>query len=642
VFLPLFEKITGITGVSYRATLDGQEDIAMRVLADHARTLTFALSDGAMPSNEGRGYVLRRILRRALRYAKTLGCNEPILYRLVETLASTMGEVFPELRERRETVSKIIRAEEESFLATLDRGIEIFNDVVASVQGAGGTGIAGADAFRLYDTYGFPIDLTRLMAAESGLSVDETGFEHAMHEQKSRARQDRREKQQVQGGEAEWHWFADSHASVFTGYRTLEEESTVTGYSIAADTVLLVLDRTPFYAESGGQAGDRGWIETSGYRMHVTDTRKDGDAIVHVVSEAFDSVRDCAVDPADVVFDAARLSCRVSVDRGNREGAERNHTATHLMHAALRRILGGHVQQKGSFVSAERLRFDFSHFSKLAPEELEQVEAEVNAAIRSAAGVVKHEDIAYEEAIEKGALAFFGDKYADRVRMVEIPGVSIELCGGTHVDSVGQIGLFKIVGESSVASGVRRIEAVTGVAAEQLMWKEYRELQEIRQLLKLKAEEPVKGRVAELLDARKELEKQLQEFRIAALAATLERALDGAAAAGELRIVSRVIEPVDAESLRQAVAGVRERHPALVGLFCFEEHGKVSLTAFAGDRAVRDFGVDAATLVREVARHVQGGGGGKAEYATAGGRNPSGMTAALEAFGALVQAAGKE
>jgi alanyl-tRNA synthetase len=639
VFLPLFEKITGITGVSYRATLDGQEDIAMRVLADHARTLTFALSDGAMPSNEGRGYVLRRILRRALRYAKTLGCSEPILYRLVETLASTMGEVFPELRERRETVSKIIRAEEESFLATLDRGIEIFNDVVASVQRAGGTGIAGADAFRLYDTYGFPIDLTRLMAAESGLSVDEEGFEHAMHEQKSRARQDRREKQQVQGGEAEWHWFADCHASQFTGYGTLEEESMVTGYSIAADRVLLVLDRTPFYAESGGQAGDSGWIETPDYRLHVTDTRRDGDSVVHVVTSAYDSVRDCSVDPADLVFYASRLSCRASVDHENREGTERNHTATHLLHAALRRILGEHVQQKGSFVSAERLRFDFSHFSKLAPEELEQVETEVNAAIRSAAVVVKHEDIPYEEAIEKGALAFFGDKYADRVRMVEIPGISMELCGGTHVRSIGQIGLFKIVSESSVASGVRRIEAVTGKAAEQLVGKEYRELQEIRQLLKLKAEEPVKGRVAELLDARKELEKQVQEFTITVLAGTLERFLDDAEQAGELRILSVRIEPVDAEPLRLAVAALRERHPSAAGLFCFEEGGKVSLTAFAGDRAVRDFGIDAAKLVREVARHVQGGGGGKAEYATAGGRNPSGIAAALDAFPALVRAA---
>jgi len=641
VFLPLFGKITEITGVRYTGTLDGQGDIAMRVLADHARTLTFALSDGAMPSNEGRGYVLRRILRRALRYAKTLGCNEPILHRLVGTLAGSMGEVFPELEDRKETVARIIRAEEESFLATLDRGIEIFNEVIASLRHNSASVIAGTDAFRLYDTYGFPLDLTRLMASEAGFGVDEEEFEHAMHEQKSRARRDRREKQQLQTGESRWHWFSDNHASQFTGYTTLEEESAVTGYSVTADRVLLVLDRTPFYAESGGQAGDSGWIETPEYRLHVTDTRKDGDAIVHVVSEAFDTVRDCTIDPADVVFDASRLACRASVDRGNREGAERNHTATHLLHAALRRILGAHVQQKGSFVSAERLRFDFSHFSKLSPDELEQVEAEVNEAVRSAGTVVKHEDIAYEEAIEKGALAFFGDKYADRVRMVEIPGISIELCGGTHVDSIGQIGLFKIVGESSVASGVRRIEALTGKAAEQLMWKEYRELQEIRHLLKLKAEEPVKGRVAELLDSRKELEKQLQEYRIAALAATLERSLEGAAEAGELRIVSTMIAPVDAEWLRQAVAGLRERHPALVGLFCFEEHGKVSLTAFAGQQAISGFGLDASKLVREAAKAVQGGGGGKPEFATAGGKNPAGMSAALEAFGALVKAAVK-
>ena len=639
VFTPLFDRITEITGVSYKASMDDPCDIAMRVIADHARTLTFALADGAMPSNEGRGYVLRRILRRALRYSKTLGCSEPILHLLVETLARSMGDVFPELQKQQETVSRIIRSEEESFLATLDRGIEIFNEVITGAKAAGLPAIKGEDAFRLYDTFGFPLDLTRLMASEAGFGVDEEGFEHCMQEQKSRARQDRKDKQHLQDEDGEWRWFSTERASVFTGYDSLEEIASITGVSVSADRMFVVLDRTPFYAESGGQSGDRGWIETAEYRLKVSDTRKDGDAVVHVVTEALDTVRDSAIDPADVSFDDGKLACRASVDRHNRQGAERNHTATHLLHASLRRILGQHVQQKGSFVSAERLRFDFSHFAKLTDEELLAVEAEVNEQIRSAEPVLKHQDIPYDEAIGKGALAFFGDKYADRVRVVEIPGLSIELCGGTHVDSIGQIGLFKIVGESSVASGVRRIEALTGKAAEQLMWKEYRELQDIRHMLKLKADEAVTAKIAELAESRKELEKQLQEFRSAAFSARLQQAFDAAETVGGIRLLALRLDPVDTETLRQAVLALRERHPASVGLFCTEEGGKVSLTAFSGQQAISGFGLDASKLVREAAKAVQGGGGGKPEFATAGGKDPAGIASAFEAFTASVKAA---
>ncbi|MCF8383309.1 MAG: alanine--tRNA ligase [Chlorobium sp.] len=637
VFTPLFDRITELTGVSYKASMDDPCDIAMRVIADHARTLTFALADGAMPSNEGRGYVLRRILRRALRYSRTLGCSEPLLHQLVGTLALSMGDVFPELQKQQETVSRIIRSEEESFLATLDRGIEIFNEVIASAKAAGLRAITGDDAFRLYDTFGFPLDLTRLMASEAGFGVDEEGFEHCMQEQKSRARQDRKDKQHLQDEDGEWRWFSLERASVFTGYDSLEEVSSITGVSVSPDRIFVVLDRTPFYAESGGQSGDRGWIETAEYRLKVSDTRKDGDAVVHVVTEALDTVRDSAIDPADVSFDAGKLACRASVDRHNRQDAERNHTATHLLHAALRRILGQHVQQKGSFVSAERLRFDFSHFAKLTGEELLAVEAEVNEQIRSAEPVLKHQDIPYDEAIGKGALAFFGDKYADRVRVVEIPGLSIELCGGTHVDSIGQIGLFKIVSESSVASGVRRIEALTGKAAEQLMWKEYRELQDIRHMLKLKADEAVMGKVAELAESRKELEKQLQEYRSAAFSATLQQSFEAAETVGGIRLLMLRIDPVDTETLRQAVLALRERHPASVGLICSEEGGKVSLAAFSGQQAISGFGLDASKLVREAAKAVQGGGGGKPEFATAGGKEPAGIENAFDIFAGLVK-----
>ncbi len=638
VFKPLFNRITEITGVSYGASMDDPSDIAMRVIADHARTLTFALSDGAMPSNEGRGYVLRRILRRALRYSKNLGCNEPILYQLVATLADSMGDVFPELLKQQDTVTKIIRAEEESFIVTLDRGIEIFNEVAAAVRAENGALIKGKDAFKLYDTYGFPFDLTRLMAADVGLQVDGEGFEHSMQIQKTRARADRKEKHQVHDDGAEWQWFSDLHSSIFAGYDKLEMPVRITGVKHARGQVLLVLERTPFYAESGGQTGDRGWIETESYRLHVSDTLKDGDAIVHVVTDAFDKILDTAVNPGDLSIDQAQLSAEASVDRHIRQDSERNHTATHLLHGALRRIVGQHVQQKGSFVNSERLRFDFSHFSKLTDAEISSIEAEVNEQIRKAEVVLKHADVPYDDAIAKGALAFFGDKYADLVRVVEVPDISVELCGGTHVDNIGRIGLFKIVSESSVASGVRRIEALTGKSAEKLLWKEYAELQQIRDLLKAKGDEPVHSKIVELLDSRKSLEKELNDTRLSFLLGTLSAELQVAPEVSGCRVMTRIVDGSDAEALRQAGLALREQMPLVVGLLCSVDDGKVSLAGFASDAAVKELGIDAGKLVREAAKEVQGGGGGKPEFATAGGKNPAGVERAMAAFTAAVKA----
>ncbi|NHQ59828.1 alanine--tRNA ligase [Chlorobium sp. BLA1] len=639
VFKPLFDRITEITGVRYGASMDEPHDIAMRVIADHARTLTFALSDGAMPSNEGRGYVLRRILRRALRYSKNLGYNEPILHQLVGTLADLMGDVFPELQKQRDTVSKIIRSEEESFIVTLDRGIEIFNDVVAKVRAEKGTTIKGTDAFKLYDTYGFPFDLTRLMASDEGLQVDGEGFEHSMQEQKTRARADRKEKHQVEDDGSQWLWFSDQHTSTFVGYEQLELPVRIIASKHAKEKLLVLLDKTPFYAESGGQVGDRGWIETTSYRLQVTDTVKDGDAIVHVVTAAFDKILDSAVNPADLTIDEGQLSAEASVDHHIRQDTERNHTATHLLHGALRRILGQHVQQKGSFVNPERLRFDFSHFSKMSDAEIARVEASVNEEIRRAEEVQKHADIPYDDAIAKGALAFFGDKYADLVRVVEVPGISVELCGGTHVDNIGRIGLFKIVSESSVASGVRRIEALTGKSAEKLLWQEYSELQQVRQLLKAKGDEPVAVRIVELMDAKKELEKELHEIRIGSLLQTLSVELQAAPEISGCRVLAKVVEGTDGDALRSAGLALREQQPFAVGLLSCVQDGKVSLVGFASDKAVKELGIDAGKLVREAAQHVQGGGGGKPEFATAGGKNPAGVDKALEAFKDAVKTA---
>ncbi|NTU68333.1 MAG: alanine--tRNA ligase [Chlorobiaceae bacterium] len=639
VFTPLFDRITELTGVSYTASLDSPTDIAMRVLADHSRTLTFALSDGAVPGNEGRGYVLRRILRRAVRYAATLGCNEPIMYRMVGVLAETMGDVFPELHKQRQTVEKIIRAEEVSFLATLGRGTEIFNEVVAGMKAAGTRVISGADAFRLYDTFGFPLDLTRLMAAEVGFDVNEQGFEHSMQEQKARARMDRKDKMRTSDDGGSWAWFMEERPTGFVGYETLETRTRLAAARKSGERLLLVLDRTPFYAESGGQVGDHGTIETEAYRFEVAETRKDGELFVHVVTTAYDKVRDCAVAPSDVEFDGTAAAAEAAVDRDSRVDTERNHTATHLLHAALRKVLGEHVQQKGSLVTPERLRFDFSHFSRVSAAELEQVEHEVNAQIRKAEGLNRHVDVPYEEALSMGALAFFGDKYADRVRVVEVPGISIELCGGTHVGNIGQIGMVKILSESSVASGIRRIEAVTGRVAEALLWKEYHDLQEIRQLMKLKSDEAPLPKIQELMEDRKALEKQLQETRLAGLLDTLAASLAGGEEVRGCRVMAERVDGVGGDELRQAGLALRERVPLAVGLLCSVDDGKVSLVGFASDEAVRTLKLDAGKLVREAAACVKGGGGGKPELATAGGKDPDGIGKAVEVFMASVKAA---
>jgi alanyl-tRNA synthetase len=639
IFTPLFDRITALTGVAYTASLDGAQDIAMRVIADHARTLTFALSDGAVPGNEGRGYVLRRILRRALRYARTLGCHEPIMYKLVGVLVETMGDVFPELQKQQPTVEKIIRAEEESFLATLGRGIEIFNEVVAGMLASGSKIVSGDDAFRLYDTFGFPLDLTRLMAAEVGLDVDEQGFEHSMQEQKSRARLDRKDKMQVQDDGGAWEWFTEERPTQFLGYDVLELQTRLSAARKIGDKLLLVLESTPFYAESGGQLGDHGTIETETYRFEVADTRKDGELIVHIVTSAYDKVRDCEIAPLDVELENGPQMVEAAVDREARVDTERNHTATHLLHAALRHVLGEHVQQKGSLVTPERLRFDFSHFSKVSQEEIEQVEHEVNRQIRKAAALNKHAEVPYEEALSLGALAFFGDKYADRVRVIEVPGISIELCGGTHVGNIGQIGMVKILSESSVASGIRRIEAVTGSAAEALLWKEYRDLQQIRHLLKLKSDEAPAPKVQDLLEEKKILEKQLQESRLSTLLNRLTAALAGGEELDGCRIMTERIDGVGADELRLAGLALRERVPSSVGLLCSVEDGKVALVGFASDEAVRSLKLDAGKLVRLAAACVQGGGGGKPELATAGGKNPLGIDQAIETFVASVKAA---
>lgn len=638
IFAPLLQKISDLTGYTYTAKLDSETDIAMRVLADHIRTLSFAIADGATPSNEGRGYVLRRILRRAVRYARKLGQTEPVLHKLVPTLVHTMGDVFPELAERQAAIQQILRAEEEGFLATLDRGMEIFSEMAKKAEGT--KVISGEDAFKLYDTYGFPLDLTRLMAAEIGLRVDEAGFEMAMQAQKERARQDRKKKvQSAEAGSLVWVELSAGEDSLFKGYTTLRTISKVRLARKTHDALHLVLDQTPFYAEAGGQVGDQGILDSPQYCFTVRDTQKEGEKIVHIIGEIRDKLTGQTILPSE--FDLTNLPEELSaeVDAERRFATMVNHTATHLLHAALRKVLGEHVQQKGSLVTPERLRFDFSHFEKVSDEQLAAIERLVNEQIRTAKATIKHVDIPFDEAKRMGALAFFGDKYGERVRVLEIPDFSIEFCGGTHLDNIGQIGIFKIVSESSIASGVRRIEAVTGKAAEELFRTEFAQLHTLKQLLNAPSESEAIERVRKLLEEKRTLEKQIEKLRLETAQFKLNDILEASEQISDVDVVTRQIDWVQSVDELQGIAEMArqklKRGAALLGTVI---DGKVSLVAVVSDDLVQQKKLHAGKLIGDVAKIVEGGGGGRPQLATAGGKNPAKLPDAMAKFKDLIAA----
>ncbi len=637
IFKPIFDKLAELTDVSYTASLEKDTDIALRVVADHIRTLSFAIADGATPSNEGRGYVLRRILRRAVRYARTLGQTSPMLYKLVSTLADSMGDVFPELIERQSVIEQVIRAEEENFLQTLDRGIQIFNEVAAKVKAENHSMITGSDVFKLYDTYGFPMDLTRLMAQEIGLSIDEAGFENLMKEQKERARKDRKQKMaQGESGEAKWMKLSSGKDSVFKGYTSLSEKAKIRFAKKTDDKLFLILDKTPFYAESGGQVGDTGMIESGNLTLHVGDVQKDGERIVHIVNR-ISEVGGKEIEISELDFSMLSKDVTAKVDGTARLHTARNHTATHLLHAALRKVLGEHVQQKGSLVTPERLRFDFSHFEKTTDAQLAEIEELVNDQIRSAQKVIKHDGVPFEEAKRMGALAFFGDKYGDVVRVLEIPNFSIEFCGGTHLDNVGQIGLFKIVSESSIASGIRRIEAVTGKAAEALFRKEFAELQSLKRLLNAQSEDEIPAKIEKLLEERKALEKQLEKLRAELAASQLDSLLNQATEIGGAKILATEVSASSADELRLMGEALRGKMKSGVSLLASVIDGKVSLVASVSDDLIASKKLQAGKLIGDVAKVVQGGGGGRAQLATAGGKDASKLPEAIALFKSLAQ-----
>ena len=612
VFQPLIGRIAELTGKEY----GGEHRVSMQVIADHVRALSFAMADGAMPSNEGRGYVLRRILRRAARYARQLDQHDPVIHQLVGTLGETMGHVFPEVTARKDHIAGVIRSEEESFGKTLDRGLDIFARFAAKGQ------ITGGDAFQLYDTYGFPLDLTELMAREQGIPlVEQEEFDRALEAQRQRARQATRA--QFSATEGVGDTLEEAH-SFFVGYDELEIDAQVmlTGED-EDDRVWLVLDRTPFYAEAGGQVGDRGRIEGDGFAVEVEDVQKARGGIVHrgrLVAGEIGALTGAVV---------ARVDSQARMD------AERNHTATHLLHESLRQTLGDHVGQMGSLVAPDRLRFDFSHFAAVEPEQLREIEERVNEQIRADLAVSSFQE-ELEKAKAMGAQALFGEKYEDQVRVVRIGDFSLELCGGTHVRSTGEIGAFDLLSESGIAAGVRRSEALTGAGAERVAYQRRQVLADLGTRLNAAPEE-LADKIEALLGRNRQLERSLDELRrrVAALE-TSDLSSEAHDVAG-VRVVARRTEAEDVPSLRAMADGLRESLGSGVGVLGADIGGKVSFIAVVTDDLIKGRGLKAGDIVRGVAQLAGGSGGGKPHLAQAGGRDPGKLDEALAQVAHIVE-----
>ena len=612
IFTPMIQAIATLTGIEYGA--DQKSDVAMRVIADHIRTIAFAITDGQLPSNAKAGYVIRRILRRAVRYGYTfLGRREAFMYSLLPVLIETMGDAYPELIAGRELIAKVMREEEESFLRTLETGIRLLDKQIEEAKKAGKTVLDGHDAFVLYDTYGFPLDLTALILTEQGLSVDEAGFDKAMQEQKERARN----AAAIDAGD--WQVVNDGSAVRFVGYDTLECTTEILRYREVkqknATFYQVVLSETPFYAEMGGQVGDKGFlIATDGTKYEVFDTKRENNLAIHLMKKL----------PATLEGDF-----RAVVDEERRHRIEANHSATHLLHEALREVLGSHVEQKGSFVSDEVLRFDFAHFAKVEPEQLRAVERIVAARIRACIPLQEYREVPIDEAREMGAMALFGEKYGDHVRVIRF-GSSTEFCGGTHVASTGVIGTLRITSESSVAAGVRRIEAVTGAAAENYLYEQADMIDAIRQLFNNSPQ--LKTAIRKTLEENAELGKQVGEYIREQIAEKKRRLLEKRVEVGGVRLflVEKEVPAEIVKDIAFQIAG--ELHEPFVFIAaCVEpSSSKPSLTLMISKDLVESRGWNASQLLRTAAKHIQGGGGGQPHFATAGGKNVDGLNAAVE------------
>ena len=608
--IDLFQQL-----IKSAAKITATTDLAnnsLRVIADHIRSCSFLIVDGVLPSNEGRGYVLRRIIRRAVRHGYQLGVNQLFFYKLVATLAAEMGDAYPELLRNQAHVERILKLEEERFAETLEQGMRILEDDLATMQG---TVIAGETVFKLYDTYGFPMDLTADIARERGLGIDHDGFEKAMNAQRSRARaasqfgSDYSANLQVEG------------ETTFSGYEQLVDQSRVLGLFHEGEAVerleagqsgVVVLDQTPLYAESGGQVGDRGRLETTSARFEVQDTQKQGAAITHIgnVTEGVLAVGE---------------SANVYVDFERRQAIILNHSGTHLLHAALRQVLGEHVQQKGSLVDPERLRFDFAHYEPVTSEQLAEIEALVNAQIRSNA-MAETRVMSMDAAVESGAMALFGEKYGDEVRVLSIGDFSVELCGGTHVKHAGDIGLLKITSETGIASGVRRIEAVTGATALQWVAANEQRLQRIAGMVKSSREE-AEEKIAQLQDKYRLLEKELQQMKGKLASNQGSDLASQAVEINGIKVLAARIEGADNKMLRETLDQLKNKLGSAAVVLGAVDGDKITLVA--GVTSDQTGSIKAGELVNQVAQQVGGKGGGRPDMAQAGGNQPENLDAAL-------------
>lgn len=606
VFQPIIKEISAITGKKYGE--DEKTDIAMRVVSDHIRTIAFSIADGQLPSNAKAGYVIRRILRRAVRYAYTiLNRKEAFLYKLIPVLIESMGEAYPELEAQKSLIEKVIIEEEESFLRTLDTGIKLLDKIISDAKATGKTQISGVDAFTLYDTYGFPLDLTELILRENGMTVNNGEFNSEMEKQKARARN----AATVEKGD--WIVLREGETK-FVGYDFTEHEASILRYRPVKQkggTIFqIVLDKTPFYAEMGGQTGDRGVLTNKAETVDVIDTKNENGLIVHIAKQLPNHLE-------------APVIARVDMDK--RRASEANHTATHLLDGALREVLGKHVEQKGSLVSPEGIRFDFSHFQKITDEELRRVERLVNEKIREDLPLQEYRELPIEEARKLGAIALFGEKYGDKVRVVQF-GRSVEFCGGVHAASTGRIGMFKIISESSIAAGIRRIEARTGRAVEEMLYDFQDTISTLKNIFQGSS---VEIAAKKAIEENSSLKKQIEELIREKAARIKDKLVEQAIEIEGIRVVSTVM-PASAALVKDITFGIRAEYPkSTIIVIGSHENGKPMITVSVSDDLTSRF--NAGQMVREAAKLIQGGGGGQPHFATAGGKNSEGLHAAVEA-----------
>ena len=607
VFQPIIRVIASMAGTVYGK--DPQTDVAMRVIADHIRTIAFSITDGQLPSNAKAGYVIRRILRRAVRYGYTfLGQKQAFMYRLLPILIETMGDAYPELQAQQTLIEKVIKEEEEAFLRTLETGIRLLDKTMEDAKASGKKEISGVDAFTLYDTFGFPLDLTELILRENGLTVNTEEFDVEMQKQKQRARN----AAAVETGD--WVVLKEGETE-FVGYDYTEYETSILRYRQVKQKnqtlYQIVLDKTPFYAESGGQVGDTGVLVNEFETVEIIDTKKENNLPIHLAKRLPEHL------------DAPMMAC---VDTDKRAACAANHSCTHLLDEALRQVLGTHVEQKGSLVTPDGLRFDFSHFQKVTPEQLREVEHLVNAKIRENIPLTEYRNLPIEKAKELGAIALFGEKYGDEVRVVQF-GSSIEFCGGTHVSATGKIGMVKILSESSVAAGVRRIEAITGAKVEEMMDTIEDTLNELRQLFNNAPD--LKVAIRKYIEENAGLKKQMEAFMKEKEALVKSKLIGNAKDIHGVKVIKAVL-PIPADSVKNIAFQLKGEFPTnLFVAIGSTDNGKPMLTVAVSEDLVAT-GINAGKLVREAAKLIQGGGGGQAHFATAGGKNVDGLSAAVD------------